>query len=233
MKIFGLVDISNNIFVSTGANILRLINERTKQITDSAFNVAPMISRDVHITRDREVIISAISRFSATRRSSSSLIVMDQAGKLINKHEKNRNNKPLFALPYQVISTRNGNIFVVDRINSTGQGRVVVIGQEGKIKRIYTGHQYVNTEDKPFKPQGILATPADNILVTDWDNHGIHILTQDGEFILFYSLKDIGIQYPYSLAMSTSGTLFIGCTGYFPLLKMFRGKLYEVEYSLI
>lgn len=235
MQIFGLVDISNNIFVSTRTSILKSVNERTKQIKDSAFNVYPMTSRDVHITRDRKVIISAISSGSDTRRSTSSLIVIDQAGKLINKHERDRNNKRLFTLPYKVTSTRNGNICVVDRIYSDGQARVVVIGQEGKIKGVYTGHQYINTEDKPFKPQGILATPADNILVTDWDNHGIHILTRDGEFILFYSLKDIGIQYPFSLAMSTSGKIFIGCTEFFPLpfLKYFRGKLYEVEYSLI
>ncbi|VDI51645.1 P2X purinoceptor 4 [Mytilus galloprovincialis] len=230
-KVFGLVDISSCILLSTEETRLKKIDRGSSDIGDSVYSIAPLIARDVHVTKDEKVVITARSPGKAFSAKGRSVVLVNQPGKRFVKFdlfEYERYPKPLFTLPVRVASTSNGNICVVDTLEKDLRGRVVVIGQAGKVKGIYSGHDDVNSKDKPFKPQDILATPSDNILVTDWENHLIHILNHDGEFISYYNLKDIGIYYPHSLALSTSGHLYIGCTGSFiPFLKTFRGKLYK------
>ncbi|XP_063404556.1 tripartite motif-containing protein 2-like [Mytilus trossulus] len=156
---------------------------------------------------------------------------MDQSGNHLIEYETDINNKPLFTLPTYVTSTSSNNICVVDRLLKNAKGRIVVIGQEGNIKGIYTGHDDVNTEDKPFIPLGILVTQSDNILVVDWAVSVVRILNSDGEFISYLNVYNLGIQYPHSIALSTPGKLYIGCGRGEESLKNDKAKLYEVEYS--
>ncbi|XP_063404780.1 uncharacterized protein LOC134688225 [Mytilus trossulus] len=231
LKIFGIADLSGNIVVSCGESRLKLIDGKTKEITDSVFVIEEsFISRGIHITNDQKVVIAARipgDPFSATGRSF--VVVMDQTGNCLATYEKDRNSKPLFTLALIVTTTSNGNICIVDRLNHDSTGRVFVIGHKGNIKGIYSGHHDINTEDKPFKPQCVVATQSYYILVTDWKNNAIHILNYDGDFISYYSLKDLGIKNPLSLALSTPGHFYLGCTGG-GLLNNF-GKLYSIRFS--
>lgn len=235
IEIYGLVEISsNNILVSTGEARLKLIYGRTKLITKSVFNVAPFASRDVHITKDQKVIITARSPGPAFPVSGKRIVmVFNQAGNRLLKYEFDSNSKPLFSIPLSVTSTSNGNICVIDRLYEDGRGRVVMISQEGKTIGIYTGHRDVNTKVKPFKPDDILVTPLDYIVLTDPENHLVHILNSDGDFISYHCVHDIGIGYPYSIALSASGHLFIGCGNHIreDRIENFRAKLYDIEYS--
>lgn len=61
--------------------------------------------------------------------------------------------------------------------------------------------------------------------------HVVHILNNGGNFVSYYCVNGIGIQYPHSLALSTSGHLFIGCGKYGDGPEKFRAKLYEIKYN--
>ncbi|VDI23140.1 Hypothetical predicted protein [Mytilus galloprovincialis] len=171
---------------------------------------------------------------------------MDQEGKQLKEYEhenhkkqlfslprfrKSSITKPLFSFPICVTCTSNGNICVVDVLDNDNRGRVVVLSPGGDVLGTYTGQPDVNTEDKPFTPVRILTTPLDNIIVTDMENHLLHILTDQGQSITYYNLRDIGILYPYSLALSTSGTIFIGCVSPKESPDTSKAKLYELNYS--
>ncbi|VDI23142.1 Hypothetical predicted protein [Mytilus galloprovincialis] len=235
---------SNNILVKTqGETKLKLINTMTGEITDSRYDVKPLIPTCIRVTSDHRVIIGAWSggkAFPATGRRV--VVVMDQEGKQLQEyeHDKYKNKlfslprfltststKRLFTFPLRITCTSNGNICVVDLLDNDGRGKVVVLSPGGDILGTYTGHSDVNTEEKPFKPTGILTTPSDNIIVTDVENHLLHILTDQGQSITYYNLRDMGILYTYSLAQSTTGTIFIGCLDE----KGRTAKLYELNYS--
>ncbi|CAC5382209.1 unnamed protein product [Mytilus coruscus] len=210
---------SNNILVSIGYTKLKLINTITGQIT-----VPGMI--------DHRVIIGATSPgkvFPITGRHI--LVVLDQEGNQLKEYEHDKHNKRLFTYSRCITSTINGNIYVVDMLNKDGRGRVVVLEPGGDILGIYPGHQDVNTETEPFRPVGILTTPSDNIIVTDFEAHLLHILINQGQVITYYNLSDMEILGPYSLDLSTTGTIFIGCASEKGSTDTTKAKLYELEYS--
>ncbi|CAC5382139.1 TRIM71 [Mytilus coruscus] len=138
----------------------------------------------------------------------------------------------LQAIKY-ITSTSNGNICVVDTFDRDFHGRVVILSPGGDILGTYTGHPDVNTKKKPFKAFEVLTTPSDNIVVTDTDNHLLHILNDQGQCITYYNLHDMGILRPHSLALSTKGTIYIGCLKKKALFVISdkKAKLYELEYS--
>ncbi|CAG2185150.1 unnamed protein product [Mytilus edulis] len=123
-----------------------------------------------------------------------------------------------------------GNICVVDKLDESRRGRVIILGQSGQVIQIYTGHPDINTEDRPFKPSDILTTPLDNVIVADSKNHALHILDSNGQIISYYRVNLIGIQGLYSLALSTPGHLYIGnyTSDGSPEQK---AKLFELKYS--
>lgn len=230
--IFGIVDISGNILLSTGETKMKLTNDKTKKITSSVFNIAPFISRDLHISKDKRVIITARSSgpaFTSTGRSV--VIVMDQAGNRLNEYEHDSNNKRLFTIPYKITSTNNGNMCVVDSLDDEGRSRVVVIDKDGYTKGIYTG-QHINTSGKPSEFQGITTTPSGTMFVTDWENKAVHILNINGDFMSYCSVSDFGNKRPHSLfALSPSPRFFIGCTSSGDGPEPLSANLYELEYS--
>lgn len=237
---------SNNILVTMyNETNIKLIDTITGKITDSVYDVKPLYPISIHVTSDRRVIIGAKSSgklFPAIGRRA--VIVLDQEGKQLEEYEHEKQNKRsfeslrrfltinknLFTYPRRVTSTSNGNVFVVDRLNDNYRGRVVVLSQGGDIMGIYNGMSEVNTDKDPFTPRGILTLPSDNIIVTDMDNHLLHILTDHGQIITYYTLQDMGIIYPYSLALSTTRTIYIGCVSEKGCPDNAKAKLYELEY---
>jgi hypothetical protein len=75
-------------------------------------------------------------------------------------------------------------ISVIDWLDESGIGQIVVLGRAGCVKNVYTGHPYVNNEDDPFTPSSIIATPSNKIIVTDFRNDTLHVLSSVG-FLLF------------------------------------------------
>ncbi|XP_076072745.1 uncharacterized protein LOC143044570 [Mytilus galloprovincialis] len=230
LRVFDIaVDSNNNILLSVeGESVLRVFNVTTKQISNSNYNVAPLITQGIHVTRERKVIIGCVTpKARSTGRRQQVVIVMDEEGNRVNQYDFDNTNKALFTGPCRISSTSNGNICVVD-LDQSLVGRIVVLQQAGNIKQVYDGHLGVNNQDRPFKPTDLLTTPSDNIVVTDCNNHTLHILSCDGVFIAYINTEDLGITAPNCLAYSGSGTFYIGCsTGFYSV----QAKIFQVQYS--
>ncbi|CAC5408261.1 unnamed protein product [Mytilus coruscus] len=220
---------SNNSLLSVvGDPRLKLLNGSTRQISDSKYNVAPLWTCGIHVTRDQKVVVGAVTTGTLFMGTGSQMvIVMDEKGIRVKQYELDNNKKPLFTFPYRITSTGDGNICVVDVLDSSYRGRVVVLGQAGNIVQIYNGHHDVNSPEKPFRPSGIVTTPANNIVVADCDNHTLHILSCAGAVFIYIMTDDVGIRFPYSLALSGQGHLYIGCA----TTDSVKAKLYQVQYS--
>uniref|UniRef100_K1R1I3 Tripartite motif-containing protein 3 n=1 Tax=Magallana gigas TaxID=29159 RepID=K1R1I3_MAGGI len=116
--------------------------------------------------------------------------------------------KPLYSgncIIKYITENRNHDICVADN----GAGAVVVVNEDGKIKWRYTGHPSV-TKNKPFELYGITTDSQGRILTADFNNHCIHIVDKNGQFLRF--IDNCDLKEPYSLCVDNNDNLFVSET---------------------
>ncbi|XP_063402708.1 uncharacterized protein LOC134686833 [Mytilus trossulus] len=232
IKVYGMaVTPTGDLLLASSESVLKQVSGKTRELTDSFYEVDPLVYTAVHLTRDGKVIVGIKSRGKAwpvTGRRA--IIVMNQKGEHETIYELDKNNIRIFTYVESITSTDNGNICVVDKLSEDFRGRVVVLNRDGDILQIYTGHHEINNEKKPFKPVKIVTTPSDNIIVTELSIYIFHILNNCGHLITHYNMGDLGVVMPFSLCFTrTAGQLYIGCTRGKGSVE--KSKLYEVHIS--
>ena len=74
----------------------------------------------------------------------------------------------------------------------------------------YTGHSKINVTTQ-FNPIDVATTTAGHIIVSDYDTHALHVLSEQGDILTCKVMKDMGIKYPFSLDIDRRGQLWVGC----------------------
>ncbi|XP_062573498.1 uncharacterized protein LOC134235379 [Saccostrea cucullata] len=125
-------------------------------------------------------------------------------GDVIHEYEYQEDGQTrLFVLPFRVSQNSNSDICVVNR-TSENTGELVILSSSGHTKSIYRGQSM--TED--FWPGNAVCDSLCHILVNDFNNKQIHLLSPEGEFLKFL-LTDNEVNCPSRLSLYKS-TLWVG-----------------------
>ncbi|XP_062616600.1 tripartite motif-containing protein 2-like [Saccostrea cucullata] len=113
--------------------------------------------------------------------------------------------KPLYSPSslYRRYITENRNLDIC--VPDSDAKAVVVVSLAGKLRFGYTGHTPA-PKNIPFYPQGIATDSQSHILTADYNNHCVHIIDQDGQFLCYI---DCGLSYPLGLCTDTNDNLFV------------------------
>lgn len=170
----------------------------------------PLLILGVHVNKYNEVVVGLLESCSVTVKKDSirRVVVLNQSGDIQHIYEYDRSNQRLFTTPRWIV-TCNDTFCVVDTFNEVFQGRVVALTYGGQVKWTYNGKGNIN--QSKFYPRGMTVTSSDMILVSDDENHAIHVLNLTGQVTVCHKVGDIGIKYPFSLDIDSEGLLWVGC----------------------
>nr|XP_034317437.1 uncharacterized protein LOC105345308 [Crassostrea gigas] len=127
-------------------------------------------------------------------------------------------SKPLYSgnsNTKHIAENRNHDICVAD----WAVGAVVVVNQDRELRWRYTGHPSV-TKNGPFKPWGITTDSQNRILTSNYMNHFIHILDQNGQF--FRYIDNCDLENPTGLCVGNNDNLFV--------CEYNKGNVKEIKY---
>ncbi|CAG2192795.1 unnamed protein product [Mytilus edulis] len=88
------------------------------------------------------------------------------------------------------------------------KGRVVILSEDGDVLNTFSDPPEVKVA---FKPKHAFTTPSDRIIISDFTNDLLYVLTSSGNLIKWFDTKLLRIPTPYSLCISNSGHTYIGC----------------------
>ncbi|XP_062606929.1 uncharacterized protein LOC134268701 [Saccostrea cucullata] len=135
-------------------------------------------------------------------------------GDVIREYEyKEDGHTRMFTNPNRVKQNSNSDICVVNFTSNTS-GELVIISPSGRMKSIYRGQNLTGD----FNPGDAVCDTLCNILVTDFNNNHIHLLSPDGEFLKFL-ITENEMNGPVRLSLYKS-TLWVGY--YDGLVKVFQ-----------
>ncbi|VDI63346.1 Hypothetical predicted protein [Mytilus galloprovincialis] len=212
----------NDLLIATRGSILKQIKSGTNKIIDTVFDLGSGLPSSIHVTRKNKVIVGTY-----VTEEKSTVVVMNHEGNCENVYGEDQTKGVSFSSTTNITSTSNDHIFVVEELIGNTEGRVFVLGQ-GNLITIYSGHSVINTVDIPFKPCDLTTTPADNVIVVDFNSNTLHILNSSGQLMTYISTGDKGILTPISIGLAMAGNvcmLYIGC----PESESKDAKLYKLN----
>lgn len=139
---------------------------------------------------------------------------MKPTGHVIREYEYHENGLTrLFTIPYRVKQNGNTDICVVN-MTSKSTGELVILSVSGSLKNRYIGQKL----EKNFHPTDVACDSRFNIIVNNFFNSNIHLLSSEGDFMK-YLLTRNDVADPYSMSLCKS-KLWVG--NYHGFVKVFN-----------
>ena len=113
-----------------------------------------------------------------------------------------------FRCPCKVaVNKINQNIYICDIENPkvNNNGKLIAVGADGKLRYEYSGQG-----DGEFSPRDVCTDHIGHVLIADTDNHRVHILDQDVQFIQYILTSQQGLHRPITIDVDREGCVWVG-----------------------
>ena len=179
------------------------------------------------LSADRSGMIYVCFRDSYQRQaafgSRRMIAKLSKHGEIVSSVEKSNDQTNLFGYPFRIAVNINGDICVSDY--GEGTRGVTIIQKDGNVKCWYKGPPTAKPKDQPFLPHGIVCDEKGYVLVSDWNNDCVHVLDQDGNFVLNLVTSKDGLEGPNALGLDKRGYLWVGDSH--GVVRIFKYTIFE------
>ncbi|XP_061168978.1 E3 ubiquitin-protein ligase TRIM71-like [Saccostrea echinata] len=153
---------------------------------------------NICITVSGELLVVVVSTDKSQAK-----VLRFSGSKLLQTIQFNDNGQPLYSCGKRVkylTENTNRDICVAD----SDVGAVVVVNHAGKLQFQYRG--LLTGTKREFRPFGIATDGKGHILIADPNNHCVHIIDSNGQFLCILSSF---LECPFGLSVSSSAELFV------------------------
>ena len=145
---------------------------------------------------------------AVTFRSEGRVVIYSASGKIIKELDKKLFRRPRYVAQSKV----NSDLYISD----SGADKVVSMDKDYRVRYEYTGQ---GDGGSRFSPRGLCTDKAGRVLITDWNNHTVHILNKDGQFQQFLLTGEQGLRLPWSIDVDREGNAWVGGGGGMKVVK--------------
>ncbi|CAG2248705.1 TRIM9_67 [Mytilus edulis] len=172
----------------------------------------PMRFLALHVNRDDELICGLREQgppFPVHDFSVRQIVIFgsDYRRKITLEHDTK--GRKLFSYPACIRTDSKNVIYVVDSENATSTGKLLAVDRTGRLKFSYSGP----SSFEQIRPTAAAVTPKDTIILLDYRNSALHVLSQKGILLAFQFLNDFSIETSDAMCIDNEGFLLIGCRG--------------------
>ncbi|XP_062584958.1 uncharacterized protein LOC134246587 [Saccostrea cucullata] len=152
----------------------------------------PLSIHSSHINGDLLVGMVTLGEAKVTRYK--------KTGKELQNIQTDNKGQELYSYPHYIIENINGDICTSDFYKEA----VVVVNKSGQHRFSYTG------QELEFSPYGICTDVLGHILVCDRFINSVHLLDQDGQFLLLLLTSQQEVECPRILCVDDENNLYVG-----------------------
>ena len=162
----------------------------------------------ISMSRDGHMLVSLCDGYARdiTKDSRGEVHLMDMSGKVMRRYGADGRTK-LWTNPRRVVQNVNLDMVVVDITDKEFRTKIIGVTVNGRTKFTYTGQADLQQR---FSAKDIYCDEYANIMLCDYQNDCIHVLSGDGKFLQYLLTAQDGLEYPRSLALRDD-TLWVGC----------------------
>ena len=202
---------SDFIALSNGDCIVTCYKDQVIRRVTSAGKVSDIVStkpfHPSYISRSQTDILVSLGdngdRYKLQPSSRRLVQRMTLTGKVLHTYEFLEDGVTrLFIYPYKTAENGNSDICVVNRISDV-TGELIVLHEDGQVRATYR-------EGFEFDPMGVACDFNSRIIVSDWNNQCVHLLSPDAT-LLRYLLSEMS-KSPNAIALYQD-SLWIGFKG--------------------
>lgn len=186
-------------------------------------NMEPFYPLGLYVSRSGHVYTGMVDGrpYNVDSGNTRAVLRLSPSGSIEQRYEFDDKKEHLFIRPQRIVENSLGDVIVLDR-TSHREGRLVCVMQNGSRRFVYNGTQCKEMQN-PFHPGDLCCLGNDNLVVSDGNNHILHVLNADGVLLNYLNPKTD--QYPpavSALAFHSEEHLLIGTS---------KGMVYVLEYT--
>ena len=112
-----------------------------------------------------------------------------------------------FRFPCKVAANKvNQDLCICDRVSAISYtGKLIAVMADGQLRYEYSGQG-----DEELSPYNVCSDQMDHFLITDRNNHRVHILHQEGRFIQYIPTSQQGLIKPITIDIDLEGYIWVG-----------------------
>lgn len=215
IKAFDIAALSTgDILIASSDSLIKQIKMGEKSIENSKYSIEPFLPTAIHVSLRGKIIIGAMSAGQAFppngKRQLMSLGMSGQIEFTVDQISDGKMIKDNFSYLFDITSDNDDFMYILDRLSTNCEGRIVILNQQGFCRALYQGHPVFNIEMK-FKPKGIIVTRQGSVIISEAHNHTLHFINSRGDLMQYLNTFDQwSLSFPQSLACDFRNNLLVG-----------------------